>query len=194
MLPHYTFYGYNYPYKIMEDNNISEDKTYEELKEYFDNLLLNDKDNIIRHADNEIEKIRLLDEFSDVKCYDFVKENYKKTLLFMGNTYPTYKMFQFISKNILAILEDRSLNEVDLPGCWSNYAGHMNIPIYENVGKYLELEFNFRKMKLSLPCNIIEYTLCRKRFGGEFLILQNRKKGKRYIKALTEIIDSKMYR
>ena len=101
MIPHYTFSGHHYPYNILEDSNINEEKSYDELLYYVNNVLLKEnKKEIKDHLDKELDHIKELDELSDIKCYNFIKDNYKDNLLFFNRSYPTSHLIHFMAKQI----------------------------------------------------------------------------------------------
>lgn len=188
-ISHYTFSGYNYPHNILNDEFINENKSKYELETYINNLFLEDKEKIIIHLNNELNHIKNLDENSDIKCYDFVKNNYDKHLLFYSRSYPTYILFHYISSEILKIL---NINDIIKP-IWSSYASHCLEPIYPNIKKYLELKFELPQF--NLKCNIIEYLICCKLNNTNSLNLKNRHdEGRKHCKSIQEIISSKKYR
>ena len=146
-IPHYSFSGYFYPFNIIDDNFINESKNKEELNNYINNLFK-----------NELNNIKELDKLSDIKCYDFIKNNYNKNLLFYSRSYPTYHFFNYISQNILNILK---INNILKP-LYSSYANHTLEPIYNYIKLYLNLQFEVNKF--NYKANIIEYLLiCKKK-------------------------------
>lgn len=187
ILPHYSFSGYHYPYDIINDDNVNENKTKEELQNYVDNLFIDKKKEIVLHLESELDHIKYLDACSDISCYQFIKDNYNKHLLFYYRPYPTYILFHFISQKIL---EKIGLNDIIKPR-WSSYAAHFTNVIFPNVKKYLNLKFD---VKLNYNCNILEYIICCKKNDTTSLILQERKIGKQHSKDMKEIILSNKYR
>lgn len=188
IIPHYTFSGYNYPHDIMNDNFIDKDKPKDELETYINNLYTDDKEKILQHLSNELEHIRDLDLYSDIKCYDFIKNNYDKNLLFYSRSYPTYILFHYISEQILRIL---NIND-NIKPVWSSYAVHTLEPIYPNVKKYLELQFDIPQF--NFKCNLLEYLICCKLNNTRSLCLINRRKGREFCKSILEIISEGKYR
>lgn len=93
LIPHYTFSGYNFNYDIINDNFFNIEKTKEDLENYINNLFIDKKKEIIDNLNSELENIKILDTFSDIKCYDFIKDNYNKKQLFYSRSYPTYILF-----------------------------------------------------------------------------------------------------
>lgn len=88
-IPHYTFMGYFLEFDYNETINISNYGIKEE---------------IIKNLEKSLEKIKNLDEISDIKCYDFIKDNYQKMRLFHAKIYPTYHLFHFMAQEICKIL------------------------------------------------------------------------------------------
>ena len=186
-IPHYSFSGYFYPFNIINDNFINENKNKDELNNYINNLFKNNKNDILNHLENELNHIKELDGISDINCYDFIKNNYNKNLLFYSRSYPTYHFFNYISQNILNIL---NINETLKP-LWSSYANHSLEPIYNYVKIYLNLEFEINKFNYN--ANIIEYLLICKKNNVNNILLNNRHNGKIYSKQILDLIHSKKY-
>lgn len=189
IISHYTFSEYNYLHNIMNDKFINENKSKCELETYINNLFLEDKEKIITRLNSELNHIKNLDENSDIKCHDFIKNNYNKHLLFYSRSYPTYILFHYVSSQILKIL---NINDIINP-IWSSYASHCLEPIYPNIKKYLELKFD--PPQFNFKCNIIEYLICCKSNSTNSLNLKNRRNEERkHCKSIQEIILSKKYR
>lgn len=187
IIPHYSFSGYQYPYDITNDDNINENKTKEELQNYIDNLFIDNKKEIILHLESELDHIKDLDACSDISCYQFVKDNYDKKLLFYSRSYPTYILFHFISQKIL---EKIGLNDIIKP-IWSSYAKHCTDFIFPNVKKYLNIQFD---IDFNYNCNILEYIICCKKCNTNSLLLKETKIGRQHSKCIKELISSKKYR
>lgn len=189
IISHYTFSGYNYPYDIINDVFINTDKSKNELRTYINSLFLEDKNKILEHLNKELEHIKNLDLNSDIKCYDFIKNNYNKNLLFYSRSYPTYILFHYITERILKMI---NINDVIKP-IWSSYASHTLEPIYPNVKKYLELEFDIPQF--NFRCNLLEYLICCKKNNTNSLCLKNRHEdGKKHCNSIIEIISEGKYR
>lgn len=105
-----------------------------ELQNYINNLFIDKETEIIAHLNSELNHIKELDMYSDIKCYQFIKDNYNKHLLFYSRSYPTYILFHFISQKIL---EKIGLNDIIKP-IWSSYAQHCTDLIFPNVKKIFE--------------------------------------------------------
>ena len=165
-IPHYTFTGY-----FLEFNN----QDTIDINNYGTN------DKIIENLNISLDKIKILDELSDIKCYNFMKENYKKYRLFHSKIYPTYHFFHYIAKEICKKLNFNSnINKI-----YSKYADPNNQVIFPNVKKYLELEFNI--FDFCYNCSIEEYLfICKKLYINE-LYLFPRRKGKIHIKELENL-------
>lgn len=139
----------------------------------------------MEHLNSELQHIKDLDKFSDIKCYEFVKNNYNKYLLFYLRSYPTYRLFHYISQKILGKL---NINEQISP-IWSSYAAHCTEVIFPKVKEYLNLEFD---IKFNFKCNIIEYILYCKIYNTNCLNLKNRRdEGRKHVKDLLRIMSLK---
>jgi hypothetical protein len=186
-ISHFTFSGYHYKYNIGKDEYLNENKSKDKLNNYINNLLTDKKREILNNLNNELEHIRNLDKFSDIKCYDFVKNNYKKYLLFYSRSYPTYRFFHYISQKIL---EKLNFKEKISPK-WTSYAAHFTEVIFPKVKEYLNLDFD---IKFNYRCNIIEYILCCKINNTNCLNLKNRRdEGRKHVKDLLRIMSLKKY-
>jgi hypothetical protein len=187
-IPQYTFSGYHYPYNILKDENININYSFESLNEYLKNLFINQKKEILKNLDNELLHIKELDTISDIKCYEFIKNNYKNKLLFNNRQYPTYFLFHFIAQAIL-----NYLNIDDKISPLYDRIGQDSLePIFNNVYKYLELEFKL--LKFCIDCTIEEYIVCCKKLNVERLYLKYRSYGKKHCDTLNNIIKSKKFK
>ena len=187
LIPHYTFSGYNYDYDIVNDENFNTNETKENLEKYVNNLFIDKEKEIQEKLENELKNIEILDYYSNIKCYNFVKENYNKKQLFYSRSYPTYIFFNYISQEILNILE--IINDIKI--VWTNYASHTLEPIYPAVKKILNIQFN---IEFNYKCNIIEYLVCCKIHNINYIILEEKKGRKIYVDFVKKIIDEKKYR
>jgi hypothetical protein len=169
-IPHYTFIGY---FLTFDNNEKIDINTYGSEQEIKENL------------ENSLEKIKILDQLSDIKCYDFIKQNYKKVRLFHSKIYPTYHLFHFIAQEICKILGIDS----NIMKKYSNYGNPNNLIIFPNVQKYLELEFNI--VDFCYNCTQEEYMTICKNFNINELYLYPKKKGKYQIKELENIRNIK---
>lgn len=182
IIPHYTFSGYHYPY-IIDDSTINENISKENLVKNINNILIDEKENIILHLNDQLEHVRKLDEYSSIKCYNFVKNNYRSKILFFSRSYPTYLFFHYLSQEILNLI---NVKDNIIPK-WSQFALEKSEPIYPCVKKYLKLEFcNYFKLK----CNLSEYLICCKKNNVNSLILSC----ENHYQSLLKIINSKKYR
>lgn len=165
-IPHYTFIGYFLSFNNNENIDIN---TYGSREE------------IIKNFEDSLEKIKILDEISDIKCYNFIKENFKKYRLFHSKIYPTYHFFHYIAQEICNILGFNS----NIQKKYSNYANPNNQIIFPNVQKYLELEFNINDFCYN--CTLNEYLTICKNMNINELYLYPKKKGRYQIKELENI-------
>lgn len=186
-IPQYTFSGYHYPYNFIDDKNIDEHKPLPFLKEYINNLLKDNLEDIDNNLVKELEHIKNLDKISDIKCYDFIKTNYKNIMLFNNRSYATYHLFHYIAQGILLKLSIYDqLNKV----C-SKFGIENTEPILPIVYKKLELKFSPNVFKIK--CNLLEYIICCKKLNTHSLYLLERKKGRKHCKLLNTIIQSKKF-
>jgi len=193
-IPHYTFSGYWYPYDILNDEKFDINKSYEELNNYANNLFLNEEENIKKHLENELNHIKELDKLSDIKMYDFVKNNYKKDRLFFSRRYPQSPFFYHMCKEILKILNIKE----KMPATFSGYADKNNDPILPTVHKILNLKFKphmGKRKGINYPCNIVEYFVYAKQSKKYPFQIGSRGEAARMARNKIQIIiDSKKYR
>ena len=150
---------------------------------------MNNKNEIINHLNKELEHIKELDKLSDIKCYQFIKDNYKNMLLFYERGYPTYYLFAFIAQKILHLID---INHIISP-VYTDYAIHALQPIYPNVIKYLDLNQCFKNLKFKYGGNIFEIIICSKICNTNYLFLKE-KYHKIWCDEIVKIINSKKYR
>lgn len=169
-IPHYTFTGYFLDFDNQATIDIYNYGNYE---------------NIMNNIDRSLQKIKNLDEKSDIKCYDFIKDNYKKMRLFHAKIYPTYHLFHFMAQEICKLLGFNS----NIGKAYSAYANPKNEIIFPNVKKYLGLEFNI--VDFCYGCTIEEYLIICKNFCTNQLYFFPRNKGKNHIKELENLRNIK---
>lgn len=187
-IPQYTFSGYHYPYDFLNDKNINESKSVSFLKEYINNLLKNKQEIINNNLIKELDHIKKLDEISDIKCYNFIKTNYKNHLLFYNRQYASYHLFHYIAQSILIKL---NINE-QINKTHHSFAKECRDPILPIVGKRLGL--NFTLNKFNIKCSLLEYIICCKKLNTNSLYLKMRKKGRKHCKLLNTIVQSKKFK
>lgn len=186
-IPHYSFSGYFPNFDIINCNNLNIEKNFEENNKYLSNILFDNKKDILLNLDNELEHIKNLDLLSDIKCYNFIKENYRKKRLFINRSYGTNYFYNFLANEIIKKI---NLDIGYINTAYSNFAKYLEIPIYDNVYKNLELDFD-NNFTLPLKCNIVEYTICSKIMN--YNNVDTRKKYKKFIIKLNDVIESKKY-
>jgi hypothetical protein len=155
-IPHYTFSGYWYPYTPVDDSNFDINKSKEELHKYVNNLLMDKPKEIKKFLNDELNHIKELDKLSDIKMYDFVKNNYMKDRLFFSRRYPQSAFFFPMCQGILKILQIKD----DMKPQWNGYANKENYPILPAVHKILNFKFRphmSNRRGIDVPCNIVEY-------------------------------------
>ena len=146
------------------------------------------KEEVISNLNSELEHIKELDKISDIKCYDYVKNNYMKKRLFINRSYGSSNFYNFISNEIVKIL---SPDIKYIKVFHSKFANKMLRPIYYNVHNYLNLEFDFNKRFL-LRSNIVEYTIWCKLSGLNYFT--SRKEIDKFRINLEKIIIEKKFR
>jgi len=99
---HYSFHTINGIFK--DFINIKNKSDKKEVINFINNIQIDEKD-LIKFFESEVEKIKILDEKSDVKMYNFFKLNYNNNLLFFDPFHPTniffYEIFRQLVKQIL---------------------------------------------------------------------------------------------
>ena len=121
-------------------NNITNYLTY--------NINSND---ITRHFNNCLSKLKQIDEESDIRFYDFFIENHCKYPFFRDNYHPTMNILEYIASQII----EKICPEFDVTYNKSNFKlkpdlfewGHYK-PITNSVKNALNLEYNLDKVFL----------------------------------------------
>lgn len=143
----YNNYSFNKHFGLYKDFiKIKDSKNKEDIINFTNNIHINDQI-IIKFFESEIEKIKLLDEKSDVKMYNFFKLNYNDNLLFFDCFHPTniffYEMFRQLVKKILNYelpeTDNKFLNNSKVKAIEMT---HWTLPILPLVKKILKLNYN----------------------------------------------------
>jgi len=142
----YSFHTINGLYKEMS-NLLNEDILNKDKVVNFINNIKIDRNILIDFFNSEMEKIKILDERSDVKMYDFFKLNYKKKLLFFDCFHPTniyfYEIFRQLVKQIcnydlpnedIDFLNNEQIDKIELT--------HWTTHILPCVKQILDLQFS----------------------------------------------------
>lgn len=113
---------------------------------FIDNIAM-DKDIIVNYFNEHLEKIKTLDEKSDVKMYDFFKLNYKSKALFNDRFHPNNVFMYEIFRQLVKIIANLDLPHEDIDflnkhEIKSRELTHWTIPILPIVKKILELEID----------------------------------------------------
>ena len=114
-IPSYGYGGYSFHDTVglfKDFVNIKNKSNKEDIIEFTNNIQL-DNDTVIKFFDCEVEKIKLLDEKSDVKMYDFFKSNYNDHLLFFDCYHPSNIFFYEIFRQLVRQLFNYQLHEKD---------------------------------------------------------------------------------
>lgn len=188
IIPHYTFSGYN-PHYYPSNDTLLDSKDYDNVKNYIYNMFSEECD-VKKHINDEIKHINDLDEFSNIKMHNFVKNNYQKHLLFYSRGKPTMYFYHEMAVKILTLLNINSnITMTNL-----NIDHHTYIPILPNVQKYLGLEFDTSPSIIGVQCNVVEYFVACKKSSTDYLTLSRLKKGKAQENILKDVINSNNYK
>ena len=131
--------------------NLKNINSKEDIVNFTNNIKI-DNETIIKFCESEIEKIKILDDKSDVKMYDFFKLNYKDHLLFYDCFHPTniffYEIFRQLVKQICNyqlpekdydFLNNKNINDTEMTN-WT-------VPILPLIKQILNLKY-----KDIIPC------------------------------------------
>jgi hypothetical protein len=124
--------------------NLTDKTDKSQIINFIDNITM-DKDIIVNFFNEHLEKIKTLDEKSDVKMYDFFKLNYKSKLLFNDRFHPSNVFMYELFRQLVKIIANLDLPHEDndfLNKLKSREMTHWTIPILPIVKKILELEFD----------------------------------------------------
>ena len=93
--------------------NIKNKSDKKEVINFINNVQIDEKD-LFKFFESELEKIKILDEKSDVKMYNFFKLNYNNNLLFFDPFHPTNIFFYEIFRQLVKQIHNHELPEKDL--------------------------------------------------------------------------------
>jgi Polysaccharide biosynthesis enzyme WcbI len=152
IIPHYTFYGYFSTYDMISeiDNDIKNSNNIPMCIENFDvkkiNYYINKKiknvltkDGILHMFNSSLDKVKQLDNFSDVKLFEFIKNNYKSIKLFENPSHPRNIVFVEIVEQILKKID---INYSNLKKNNISYHSNQIYPIFNEIKETLNLEFD----------------------------------------------------
>ena len=125
--------------------NIKNKRDKKEVINFINNIQIDEKD-LIKFFESELEKIKILDEKSDVKMYNFFKLNYNNNLLFFDPFHPTniffYEIFRQLVKQILNYeLPAKDLDFLNEPKIKDIEMTHWTIPILPLIKTILKLNY-----------------------------------------------------
>lgn len=125
--------------------NIKNKSDKKEVINFINNIQIDEKD-LFKFFESELEKIKVLDEKSDVKMYNFFKLNYNNNLLFFDPFHPTniffYEIFRQLVKQILNHeLPVKDLDFLNEPKIKDIEMTHWTIPILPSIKTILKLNY-----------------------------------------------------
>jgi len=147
-IPYTSFAKYSFHTKCGLHKDFINIKKESEKKEVinFTNNIKIDKEELISFFESEVEKIKILDEKSDVKMYDFFRLNYTDKLLFFDQFHPTniffYEIFRQLvnqllhhelPENDLYFLNESNINDIEMT--------HWTVPILPFIKTILKLNY-----------------------------------------------------
>lgn len=109
-----------------------------------------DKDELLKCINFKINEFKKIDDLSDIKIFDYYKNNYKKYRLFMGRSYPSSRFFFELTNRILITLNYNPNNEfIDY-----YYAKNTSEPIPDYWYKFCNFSFDntyytFKNIKIT---------------------------------------------
>jgi hypothetical protein len=139
----YSFHNMNGLFKdFIKIKNKSDKK---EVINFINNIQIDEND-FIKFFESELEKIKILDEKSDVKMYNFFKLKYNDNLLFFDPFHPTNIFFYEIFRQLVKQILNHELSEKDLDFLNESKIKdiemtHWTIPILPSVKKMLKLNY-----------------------------------------------------
>lgn len=164
VIPFIRFEGYwtPEPYKKMEfigENTVSyfPDIEKKDIENY---ITCGEDDSIItNHFEKSLEKLKQIENESDIKFFDFFVQNHAKIPFFRDNYHPTMNMLEYVAKEILTKIKSRFEEKINYtennnkldeePREYGHYK-----PIKDYVAKILGLKFNLDKV---FTCKRREY-------------------------------------
>lgn len=142
----YGKYSFHTTQGIFKDFiNIKNKSDKKEVINFINNIQIDEKD-LIKFFESELEKIKILDEKSDVKMYNFFKLNYNNNLLFFDPFHPTniflYEIFRQLVKQILNHeLPVKDLDFLNEPKIKDIEMTYWTIPILQSIKTILKLNY-----------------------------------------------------
>lgn len=151
----YTTYG-RYSFHtingIFQDfKNVKDKLNKEEIIKFIDDIYIDHK-KYICYFNEEVDKLKMLDESSDVKMYDFFILNYNDKLLFFDPFHPTNIFFYEIFRQLVEQIFGHKLPENDIEFLNKSELKyiemtHWTIPILPSIKKILNLNY-----ENTMPC------------------------------------------
>ena len=153
IIPFVRFEGYWIPENIkqlqyVKDNAVSFFPDINININSINNYLTNKIDNeelVINYFNTCLQKLKQIENESDIKFYDYFIENQKKYPFFRDNYHPTSNMLEYIGKQII----NKIKNKYDINYKDNHYSLKIDIyeyghykPITNNIKDILELEYN----------------------------------------------------
>jgi len=101
---------------------------------------------------NDLEKIKEIDSYSDIKMYNFVLNNYKKIKLFENHSHPREYFYFIMVEKILKKLNIPIQNIKTHNRCSDSY-----YPIHPEVNKILDLDFDTNMICTNIQVSLLEF-------------------------------------
>lgn len=144
-IEYFRFNGF-YPYECVNTVNYFDcydiKYNYNNYNDFLNAKIIND-DLIKKNFDEELDKLKKLDDNSDIKIYDYFIENYKTKLLFRDRNHPSNYIFRHIVKQILKLLEINFNNDFDQFDQTYKFGIAVRYKIIDNITKnILNLNYN----------------------------------------------------
>lgn len=143
----FEFFRFNFIFSQVNISNVeSFDKYIINTNNYNDYINTKLDDNLIKKQfENELIKLKKLDENSDIKFYDFFIQNYKYKLLFRDPYHMTDFALKYLVKEIVKKIDITNYSELEINNINEFYTYGFKFRynlILEQVKNVLELNYN----------------------------------------------------
>jgi hypothetical protein len=112
----------------------------------------------INHYNKCLEKLKEIDQYSDIKFYEFFIENHLKYPFFRDYNHPTANFIEFIGNNIIKLISNKfdlkfTEKELILKSNISEY-GHFK-PIQSKIKTFLNIKYDLDKIFICSRLSIL---------------------------------------